>query len=195
MWSRKTLENKSSSVFIFSFYSTKGVIFIIQYMSCELLSGISSGIWLNLGEPSDLAVSTIYAKIASSGMLGQLDVAINGCHYFNESGCVVPSFTAEELGMYEQLYYISHYMKKANQTQSSVTSNYWVSLAEADTKITKANPNTATVNWTILYKDAKQSFDDMVSSYRANNSLARSVDFYGIDPYGSSNSVSNCSRQ
>jgi hypothetical protein len=163
-------------------------------MSCFLLSGVASGIWQNIGEPSDLAVSTIYAKIASSGMLGQLDVAINGCHSFDESGCVTPPFSAEELGMYEQLYYIGYAFKKANQTQTSVNSSSWTSIREADTSIQRVNPNTSTTNWLTMYSNAKRSFDDMVSTYRMNNSLARSVNFYGINQYGSDNPISDYPR-
>jgi len=163
-------------------------------MSCPFFSGVASGIWLNIGEPTDLSVSTIYAKVASSGMLGQLDIAINGCHYFDESGCVVPPFTAEELGMYEQLYYIGYAFKKANQTQANVTSSSWTSLREADTTIHRVNPNTSTTNWLLMYNNAKSNFDDMVSAYRMNNSMARSVNFFGINQYGSSNPLSDYPR-
>lgn len=157
-------------------------------MSClNFISGLATGIWQDIGEPPDLSVSTIFSKLSSSGMLGELDALINTCHTFNESGCIEPSLNGEEISIYQKIYYLNFYKKKSVQAISignGLGSSSWISIDEADTKIRRTNPVEISKVYKDLAKQTESSLNDLVSAYRMNRSFARDISFYGIDQYG-----------
>lgn len=152
-------------------------------MGCILFSGVATGIWEQIGSPTSISVSSIYTKLISSGSVGKLDILINGCHYIDSGECIAPVLSSEEISIYEQLYLVDYYAKAALQTQGAPGTLQWTSLAEGDTKISRANPNEIAKFYKDLQKAAQTQLDNLVDLYRRNSALARSSDYPQIEQY------------
>lgn len=154
-------------------------------MACQSISGLATGIWLDIGEPSALAVSSIYSRLTSSGYLGRLNSWTNSCYYIS-GDCIAPELGTEELAIYEQIYLVDYYNKLATQNQGAVGATVWTRIEEGDSKISRASPVEITKIYINLAKEAKDTLNDLVTRRNGNLSTPRSVDYYGIDQYGQS---------
>lgn len=157
--------------------------------SCLIISGLSTGIWDDIGAPSSLSVSSIESKLLSSGFMGQFDVLVNGCHYLDyQTGitgyCIAPSLSSDEQSIYRQLYLTNYYLKRSHEIFSlnnGLTAGAWVEIKEGDSTIRRSNPTEIVKILNASYIESKKALDQLIDSYKKNDSGPRSVDYYGIN--------------
>lgn len=154
-------------------------------MSCEYVFLMATGLWVDINQPSNLAVSSISGKLVSSGFLGKFDTLTDGCHHI-ESGCFSPPLNGQEQGIYQQLYLSEYYRTLFLQSQGAIGVTNWVSLREGDSSITRANPTEISKLYRALQNDANKELGDLIFSYKNNQAGPRQVDYLGIDQNGGS---------
>ncbi len=136
-------------------------------MSCEYIYTLSSGIWVDINEPSGIAISTISGKLTSDGFLGKFDALTDGCHSV-VSGCIEPPLNGQEQGIYSQLYLTEYYNKLFLQSQGAVGTAAWISIREGDSSITKATPTEISKLYRALYQDSSSELDDLIFAFKNN---------------------------
>lgn len=144
-------------------------------MSCEYIFDLATGLYDQMTPVGSVSTSSISGKLVSSGMLGKLNIDINGC-YTLESGCIVPPLGSEEQSLYTTLYLIGYYQTQAAQAVGNPLLLY-TRLAEGDTTISRDSPIALAKFYTALQKQAFDQYRILLQNYKGNASVVRSVDY------------------
>jgi hypothetical protein len=161
----------------------------------ELLQDWATGVWQDLGSPSNIAVTTISGYAVQPSTLGRLNDLIETC--FSGSGYVGvgtanyqigPWITNRELAIIGQLYLVSYYNNLA-QANMGIGGNGipWILLKEGDSTIGRVNAANLGNEYREMSKSAYEQLWNLVNAFRNSEggSLARSVDYYNppTSPY------------
>ncbi len=152
----------------------------------ELLAPWASGIWLDLGQPTNTTTSTISGYAVQPSTLGRLNDLVGTC--FSGSGYtgagsfnyqIGPDISNTELGIVAQMYYISYYNNLAQATMGIGNSTIpWQTLREGDSTITRASAPAIGAQYRQMSKDAYEQLWNLSNAYRNNSAgVPRSVDY------------------
>jgi hypothetical protein len=96
-----------------------------------------------------------------SGHLGDLNVYIH-TQFSGEE----PELCIEESAIFKQLYLLSYYRKKMNDTLRGIDDSVaWITLKEGDSVITKTNKNEVAKTWRGLMNDTKNELKTLADKY------------------------------
>lgn len=154
----------------------------------ELLQPWATGVWLDLGSPVNISVSTISGYAVQPATLGRLNDFIGTC--FSGSGYtgagstnyqIGPSITSAELAIINQLYLVSYYNNLAQANMGVGGNNIpWLALAEGDSKIGRVNAANIGREYREMSKTAFGEMWNLINAYRGNaegGNIPRSVAF------------------
>ena len=158
-----------------------------------LLQIWATGQWVDLGQPTNVSVTTISGYAVQPGTLGKLNSLISTC--FSGSGYtgagttnyqIGPWVTNTELAIIGQLYLVSYYKNLAQATMGVGGSTIpWSMLREGDSTIQRSSPVNIGKEYREMAKDANEQLNFLVSAYRGSNGgqVPRSVDYISeVDP-------------
>lgn len=150
-------------------------------MGCEAISGIATGIWSQLNEPTSLSVSFIYNKLLSSGFIGTVNTLTATCNYI-ESGCVYPPLDSSQLAIYQSLYLYQYYAAEGPRAMASFAAkNYVTNVREGDSAVSFASPQQLLVAYRGLAQEYKKEVDSLSDYYKRNLAGPRAVDALNIE--------------
>ncbi len=157
------------------------------------IGNFSIGMWQDLGQPTDLAVTTISGWVTQPQTLGRLNNFIGTCYQatgytgvcsYNYD--VVPALTEQEFGILDKMYRVGHYQqlikKCAGGGQKMVQS-----LSEGDSKISYVSAAALAKVYVEAEIQANKELNYQVNVYNQNSAgstAPRSVDFYTIGTPG-----------
>ena len=104
---------------------------------------LSTGIWVDLGNPDNLTVQSISGRLMSSGFLGGLDNLLMESHWVDwGSGTINPPLNGGELNIYQQYYKVNYYKTLITQIVGKIgnPASFAYVLREGDSSITMSNP-------------------------------------------------------
>lgn len=159
----------------------------------ELLAPWASGLWLDLGSPTNTTTSTISGYAVQVSTLGKLNNLIGSC--FSGSGYtgagstnfqIGPDIGNTELSIISQLYLVSYYNNLAQATMGIGGSTIpWTSLAEGDSRIGRANVASIAKEYREMSRVVNDQLNYLVNAYRTNSAgsnIPRSVDYFNPPP-------------
>lgn len=149
-------------------------------MSCSAyLTDLSTAIWNDLGQPTDMPVSYIQSKLTSNAFLGKLNNLTTNCHTI-VSGDISPVLDINEQSLYSLMYQADFYTTKVNNLMDGNAISF-TTIQDGDSRITRVS----SVDMARLYRDMQKELNAQLNSltlaYRQADSLARSVNYLGID--------------
>lgn len=166
----------------------------------ELLQVWATGLFTDLGSPSNTSTSTISGYAVQPNTLGKVNSLLSTC--FSGSGYtgagtsnyqIGPYVDPAVLGVIGQLYLVSYYNNLA-QASMGMGGNAlpWTSLAEGDSRISRVNAANLGKEYREMSKTAYDQLWNLVSAYRSSEGgdLARSVAYYN-PPIGLGNTTYN----
>lgn len=153
----------------------------------------SSGLYLDLGSPTDLSVSSISGWVTQPQTIGKLNSYISTC--FQPTGYtgagswnndVTPDLGNEEYAILAAMYNVSYYNQLVRKLAGAGgTQRILQSTSEGDSKVTfVSNADLARI-YIDNAKEATKTLNYLVNNYNVNiaeNSAPRSVDHYTIAP-------------
>lgn len=156
-----------------------------------LIGSWSSGVWLDLGSPSNTSASTISGYAIQPSTLGRLNDLIGTCYYgsgYTGVGTMdyqaAPPLTNTELSLIGLMYQVSFYNTLAMATMGMGGNTIpWTMIAEGDSRIARANPANIGKEYREMSRTAAEQLNYLVCAYRANvqgSSTPRSVDYPSI---------------
>lgn len=152
-----------------------------------LLQEWATGIWADLGGPTNTSTSTISGYAIQPSTLGRLNSLINTC--FSGSGYtgagttnfqIGPGVSESELGIIGAMYLVSYYNNLAQATMGIGGSTIpWVQLREGDSTITRANAAYIGKEYRELSRDSTERLNFLVNAYRGSEggNVGRTVDY------------------
>lgn len=154
-----------------------------------LLQDWATGLWVDIGQPSNVAVTTISGYAIQPGTLGKLNSLIGTC--FSGSGYAGTTGTANfqigpwiadtELAIIGQMYLVSYYRSLAQATMGVGGNTIpWSMLREGDSTIQRSSPVNIGKEYREMAKDANEQLNYLVTAYSANSqgaSVPRTVDY------------------
>ena len=159
-------------------------------MSCTYIFDLSTGVWQEIGEPSNLAVSSISGRLTSNYYIGKLNILIDFC-FSGASGCIEPTLDLDQQAIYAQMYLYDYYGTRAAQSQGAIGVTNWVRIEEADSKISRSDPVNVSKFYLQLQEQARIKLGEYVDLYKRNLAVPRSVNFYSIEQNGTNGSCSD----
>lgn len=142
-------------------------------MACATITDLSTFIWGNLGQPSDLSVPSIQSKLISNPYLGTLNNLITTC-FSGVSGSISPEMGVNEQAIYASLYERDYYVTKLNQVLQGYATSF-TRLQEGDSTISRSS----TADVARVYRDMQKQLNEqltyLVSSYRQGEGTPSSV--------------------
>ncbi len=154
----------------------------------ELLFPWSTGLWQDLGMPTNVAVSTISGYAIQPNTLGKVNSLLSTC--FSGSGYtgagttnyqIGPWVSPAVLGVIGQLYLVSYYNNLA-QAAMGLGGNAlpWTQLREGDSSIARVNAALIGAQYRQMSKDAYTELWNLVNAFRGSEggNIPRSVDYF-----------------
>lgn len=153
----------------------------------ELLMPWASGVWLDLGGPSNTTTSTISGYAVQPSTIGRLNDYLTTC--FTGSGYagtgtsnfqIGPWISPTELAIVQAMYLVSYYSNLA-QASMGVGGNSipWTALAEGDSRISRVNAANLGKEYREMSKTAFEQLNYLANAYRNGSAgVPRSVDFF-----------------
>lgn len=158
--------------------------------SSTLIGIWATGVWLDLGAPTNVSALTISGYAVQPSTLGRLNSSIGSC--YSGSGYagpgtvnydVVPALTCQELGLIDLMYRSSYYngLVQANMGYGG-DSRPFMAVAEGDTRISYSNPATIGAVYAKMAQDAQSRLWQYINAYNANSNAyaPRQVLLYDI---------------
>jgi len=154
----------------------------------ELLQPWATGVWLDIGSPSNTSTSTISGYAVQPSTLGRLNSLVTAC--FSGSGYagtgttnyqIGPYVTNAELAIIGQLYLVSYYNNLAQANMGVGGSTIpWVRLREGDSLIDRVSAANLGKEYREMAKTAYEQLWSLVNAYRSSEggSIPRSVMFF-----------------
>lgn len=149
----------------------------------DYFSDFISGVYDDLGQPDDYSLVRLSGWFLDEANVGYLNNLI-GKDYVAKgapvSGCNVDPTAPipnSVLNIYKLLFNYNYYLAQSRASVLSLTSaaNNWTSLQEADSKITRVNPNEVAKTFRGLAKDTKEELAHAVKMYLKYNATPQQV--------------------
>ena len=144
----------------------------MSYCSNEIAL-LAGQIWSGIGAPSAQSVGYVSGWLMSSGNLGDLNNRLSTD--LSISGSCILGMAPEEATIYQSLYNMGYYEGQSLATLAGAGS-YWVSLAEADSRVTRSNMVDVSKAYLALHENAQKALYVQVANYKRRLSIPASVD-------------------
>lgn len=158
-----------------------------------LIQNWATGIWVDLGQPTNTTPSTISGYAIQPSTLGKLNNLLGTC--FSGSGYtgagsvnyqIGPFVTNTELAVIEQMYRVSYYNNVAQATMGIGGSTIpWTRIREGDSMIDRTNAANLGVQYREMAKEAASQLNYLANAYRSNSAggnMPRTVDYPELLP-------------
>lgn len=153
--------------------------------------------WQDLGSPDGVSALTISGYAVQTSTLGKLNNLLGTC--FSGSGWmgtgapfdVAPAYHNAELAIVEGLFRVGYYSQLATTMMGvSQATVGWTSLAEGDSRISRANTAYLGKEYREMAKDAQATLNYLANAYATDRWGPGSVDYLnppnvGANAYGS----------
>lgn len=145
-------------------------------MSCNYYNDFIRSVYEEIGESAGYSYEDLAYWFVGNYNLGKLNTLIDTCYSgsyitgeYGEmtSYSIIPEMGSEESSIYQKIFELDFYNKKARDTLQEISSagQDWLSLREGDSSITRVNKNEVAKSYKSLASDAKQELDKMIQSY------------------------------
>ncbi len=165
-------------------------------MSCNSGIGVwATGLWTDLGSPTNISALTISGYVATPNTLGKLNSLIGTCYApsgytgfgsFNYD--VTPDLAETELALIGKLYMVSYYNSLVQSVMGAGGVMPTLSAREGDTSFNLVNPVSMGKVWADMAKEANEELKYLVNAYINQSqgaNVPRSVVFPNVVPgYG-----------
>jgi hypothetical protein len=148
----------------------------------------SSGVWINLGEPTDLAPTSISGWVVQEQTLGALNNRIGTCYTasgYTGAGSwnydVSPDLSNTEFALLDSMFQITYYQQLIRKNSGAGGTKIVQQLTEGDTKITYVSAADMIRALNDSLKEATKRLNYQVNEYVQNSlggDFARSIDHY-----------------
>lgn len=149
----------------------------------------ATGLWEELGSPSDIAANTISGWVSQDQTLGKLNNLIGTCFSgVGYSGVgtwnydVSPDLSNLEFGILDQMYRVTYYQRLIRNIAGAGGTFPVQQMAEGDSKIQFVSAAELAKVYTDNLKNAQDQMKYLVNAYIKLDYAPRSVDFYTILP-------------
>lgn len=159
--------------------------------SSQLIGLFSTGLWIELGSPVQVSASTISGFAVAPSTLGTINSYLGTC--YSGSGYagpgtvnydVSPDLGAEELGVIGAYYSISFWNNLAQSTMGYGSDSIpWQSIAEGDTRASRASAPAIGSVYAKLSQEANLRFKYLVNVYLQNSAgstIPRDIEYLDI---------------
>jgi hypothetical protein len=154
-----------------------------------------NGVYNDLGNPSDYTTERITAWFLDNANIGKLNNSIgtdfSGIAYTNDCGNITgygiePAMRNDQLAIFKQLFEVEYYASQAQNFARSAAAkgSDWINLREADSSITRVNPNEIAKTFRAFYNDSYKTLKDSIKMYLKYNAIPDQV--VGDDTVGQS---------
>ena len=144
----------------------------MSYCSNEIAL-LAGQIWSGIGAPSAQSVGYVSGWLMASGNVGDLNNRLSTD--LSISGSCIVGMAPEEATIYQSIYNCSYYEGQSLATLAGAGS-YWVSLAEADSRVTRSNMVDVSKAYLALHENAQKALYVQVANYKRRLSLPCAVD-------------------
>ena len=165
-------------------------------ISTEIIGQFSTGVWNNLGQPTDITVTSISGWVTQPQTLGKLNSYIGTC--FQGTGYtganswdydVTPALTNTETAILDEMFQISYYQQLIRKIAGAGgVTRIIQGLSEGDSKISYVSSAALAKVYTENLVEANKRLNYAVNVYTNESAGAnnpRSVDYYTLLPQGS----------
>lgn len=154
----------------------------------ELLQVWATGLWSDIGNPPNVAVSTISGYAIQPGTLGKVNSLLTTC--FSGSGYagtgttnyqIGPYADAALLGVIGQLYLVSYYNNLAFAAMGAGANAIpWTNLREGDSSISRVNAATIGKEYREMSKTAAEQLMVLVNAFRGSEggAIPRGISYF-----------------
>ncbi len=157
-------------------------------MSCtgtQDIGAFASGVWLNLGSPTDISALSISGWVTQQNTIGSLNAYTAKCHTIVSGMYVCPDIDLGEYSILGAIYATQfwNYRAQAVAGAGGITPQ-WVSLRDGDSEIRRVNAGELMKSYVSLGQDAQQvlSLVAFYNDFTQNGTLPLSVDMWTILP-------------
>lgn len=164
-------------------------------ISTEIIEQFSTGVWNDLGQPTDITVTSISGWVTQPQTLGKLNSYIGTCYQgtgYTGAGSwnydVTPAITNTETAILNEMFQVSYYQQLIRKIAGAGGINRIVqNISEGDSKISYVSSAALAKVYTDNVIEANKRLNYLVNVYAneaagANN--PRSVDYYMLLPQG-----------
>lgn len=135
---------------------------------------ISSDLYLEIGEPSNISVPYITSWLRAN--IGVLNNEIDTSYTIDPSTLeILPDLTDDESAILKQIFLIRYYAKEATRALQAAVNNDIIEVREGDATIRLHNKTETAKTYVQLRKDAETKLLDQVGKYRMNKSSPQQV--------------------
>jgi hypothetical protein len=155
---------------------------VFIFMSCTGASDIglfATGLWTNIGQPSDISALTISGFVAQPSTLGALNAYIGTC-YSGDGVNVCPDLDEGSFAIIGLMYLQSYYMSLMRANAGAGGTLRLVELREGDSTIRWVNASEIAKTYSAAAKDAASQLKYLVKAYNNNSqggNTPRAIDF------------------
>lgn len=149
----------------------------------------ATGLWLDLGSPTDLSPGVISGWVCQPHTIGKLNTLLETC--FSGSGYsgvgsantdVIPDLTEAEFGILDAMYRITYYQRLVRNIAGGGGIFPVTSLSEGDSEIRYESPAALARIYSDNLKTAQDDLKYQVNAYIRRDYAPKSVDFVTILP-------------
>ena len=151
--------------------------------------------WENIGQPTDVNVSTISGWVTQPQTIGQLNSYLGTCYSgvgytgaCSWNNDISPDLTPAEFGILDQMWQVRYYSQLIRKCAGAGgTQKIVQQLAEGDSKVTYVSAVQLAKVYTENLTNAQKRLNFLVNVYNENSAgtnTPRSVDYYMIEPKG-----------
>lgn len=135
---------------------------------------LAGSIYTGIGAPTAQSVGYVSGWLTDPNNLGGLNGRLNTCFSIN-NGAISGDFGASEANIYGLIYKTDYFEAQANNALAG-GGIMWVSLAESDSKVTRANPVDISKAYQQMRNSSQQTLHIAVSNWKRGESLVAAVD-------------------
>ena len=133
----------------------------------------ASGIYENLGNPSNTSVAFISGWLGSN--IGQLNISIESAYTsIPASGIILPALGVDEVSVYEQMFNQKFYTQAANSNLGASAYD-WSEITEEGSTVRRVSKNEIAKTYLSLAKESKDQVIKLTHLYRKNKAKPVSV--------------------
>lgn len=145
---------------------------------------LAGSIFTGLGSPSAQSVGYVSGWLTSSGTLGGLNNRLNETYYLSGAQpCIAGGFGPNEGEILRIIYEREYYQQKAREALVGGGNALWTSMADGDSRLTRASPVDVARGWMSLSKDSEQTLYVAVANWKKGAVLAATVDYSSLYSY------------
>lgn len=142
--------------------------------TAEQILALSSGIYQGIGSPTSQSVGYVSGWLTDPTSLGDLNNRLNTSFSISGGG-IEGGFGDSEASIYSAMYKMDYY---EGQSRNVLVAGglQWTSLAEGDSKVTRANPVDMSKALLALHNESQSALYVAISNWKRGQSLVANVD-------------------